>query len=252
MIIPQLPYDIIIPQLPYDIVGMIISFLPISTQYKCVIPTLRNRYNRPFVKYSLEYQPFGNRGVFEMISSYITNLDNSSIINIKLDKFSNFYVRLSNMQIGFLMNNDNDHEFPKSIDVLVVAKNVTEILENSFDSFYKLKNIYFESGSKLKKIKYNAFKYSTISYLDFSNASKLECIDERAFEYCRDLKSIEFSKNQVLKSIGWQAYRCCDNLKEVKFHSICDMKGTFYGNLRDDCYFSKSHSFPEITNIVVV
>lgn len=70
----------------------------------------------------------------------------------------------------------------------------------------------FEFNDELTEIPASAFSSSDLTYVVLP--PRLEKIGDEAFEYCRNLESVEFSES--VESIGQEAFKGCENLKEVK------------------------------------
>lgn len=104
---------------------------------------------------------------------------------------------------------------------VTIPNTVIEIGEAAFAGEKATPNnvtaIKFESGSQLKSIGKNAFRYCT-AIVDFKIPNTVETIGASAFSYCVNLKEITIPENVI--TIGGSAFESCEVLTTINFNAI--------------------------------
>lgn len=131
----------------------------------------------------------------------------------------------------------------KNIQSIEVSESVESIDDNAF-YYSSLQTITFSENSNLKSIGRDAFSYTNLTNVEFPN--NLETIGERAFSSSK-LQKVVFKENSKLNSIYKYAFENCKDLEEVELPKsikiIQDCAFNYCSNLKtvnfaNDCMLS--------------
>lgn len=166
----------------------------------------------------------------------------SEIINyikedIVLSHPTNIY-QLINNGVAWTVTDCYEEKYNSSKQFELVIPNkssdraIDQIGESAFEEVQEIVNIQFSND--IKKIGKNAFRNAEICGITFENGSKLQTIDESAFNNCDMLgqvKGIEFPSN--LEVIQNNAFYSCDSLFQIIFANDSKLttigKNAFFG-----------------------
>ena len=116
------------------------------------------------------------------------------------------------------MSDNNTNKAPweaykQQIKHVVIGKDITSI--GKFNFFYcsKLESVTFEEGTKLEKIGWGAFGYSSLQ--EIAVPDSVTRIDGYAFYYCSKLTKVEISENSKLASMGEYVFKADTKLTSL-------------------------------------
>lgn len=128
-----------------------------------------------------------------------------------------------------------------NVENIKLAASIEKINNDAFYNCSALKNIEFETGSKLKEIGQGAF-YDCSSLISFDLPSTLTKIDSQVFYACSSLQSVTIPAS--VESIGEYAFYACSVLNELVFEEESKLetigKYAFY-----NCYNLTSIDFAD-------
>ena len=138
---------------------------------------------------------------------------------------------------GLKMNDAG--QFVYQGEKIVIPANITEIASDAFNSYDEagkngqINYVFVAQGSKLQNIGARAFKSQAIKYFDFTNATKLQSIDQNAFQYSYILSSSLYKQATItlpssLTRIGSHAFNQCRG-EGVVFTLIVPSSVTYMG-----------------------
>ena len=105
-------------------------------------------------------------------------------------------------------NNTNQtpwEAYKQQIKQVVIGKDITAIGRFNFFWCNKLQSVTFEEGTKLERIGWGAFGYSSLPAVTIPDS--VTQIDGYAFYYCSKLSSVEISENSKLAVLGGYVFR---------------------------------------------
>lgn len=134
------------------------------------------------------------------------------------------------------------------IETFFVPASVSTMGQAVFDECYSLKNVYFESGSRLTSLSAEMFCGTiNLEEITFGNGSNLQYISARAFDNIRELRHIDFSNCDKLEKIGKYAFSQCYNLEKVL---LPDNLSTIGRGAFDDCKILTKLNFPKSVKVI--
>ena len=101
----------------------------------------------------------------------------------------------------------------KFIKQLFIGKDITAIGKFNFFRCNRLETVTFEEGSKLERIGWGAFGYSSLPAITIPDS--VTRLDGYAFYYCSKLSSVEIRENSKLTSMGEYVFRADMELRSL-------------------------------------
>lgn len=110
---------------------------------------------------------------------------------------------------GPMSDNNTNHApweaYKYQIKQVVIGKDITYIGKFNFFRCNRLETVTFEEGSKLERIGWGAFGYSSLPAITIPDS--VTRIDGYAFYYCSKLTDVAISENSKLESLGEYAFK---------------------------------------------
>ena len=118
---------------------------------------------------------------------------------------------------GAMWDNEPNHtpweSYKQKIKQVVVDKDITYIGRFNFYWCSKLESVSFQEGSKLERIGWGTFGYSSLPQITIPDS--VTQIDSYAFYFCSNLSSVEISENSCLTSMGEYVFKGDTSLKSL-------------------------------------
>ena len=116
------------------------------------------------------------------------------------------------------MSDNNPKQAPweayrRQIKQIVIGKDITSIGKFNFFGCDKLESVCFEEGTKLERIGWGAFGYSSLPAIAIPNS--VTTIDGYAFYYCAKLADVSIGVESALTSIGEYAFKADTKLTSL-------------------------------------
>ena len=96
---------------------------------------------------------------------------------------------------------------------VVIGKDITYIGKFNFFQCRSLESVTFQEGSKLERIGWGAFGYSSLPAITIPDS--VTRLESYAFYFCTNLSSVEISENSGLTSMGESVFRADTKLKNL-------------------------------------
>ena len=110
---------------------------------------------------------------------------------------------------GPMSDNNTNHApweaYKYQIKQVVIGKDITYIGKFNFFRCSRLETVTFEEGTKLERIGWGAFGYSSLPAITIPDS--VNRIDGYAFYYCSKLTGVAISENSKLESLGEYAFK---------------------------------------------
>ena len=110
---------------------------------------------------------------------------------------------------GPMSDNNTNHApweaYKYQIRQVVIGKDITYIGKFNFFRCSRLETVTFEEGTKLERIGWGAFGYSSLPAITIPDS--VTRIDGYAFYYCSELTDVAISENSKLESLGEYAFK---------------------------------------------
>ena len=110
---------------------------------------------------------------------------------------------------GAMFDNDPNHapweEYKQQIKQVVIGKDITTIGRFNFFWCNKLESVSFEEGTKLERIGWGAFGYSSLPEITIPDS--VTQIDDYAFYFCSKLTDVTISESSKLTVLGGYAFK---------------------------------------------
>ena len=110
---------------------------------------------------------------------------------------------------GPMSDNNTNHApweaYKYQIKQVVIGKDITYIGKFNFFRCSRLETVTFEEGTKLERIGWGAFGYSSLPAITIPDS--VNRIDGYAFYYCSKLTDVAISENSKLESLGEYAFK---------------------------------------------
>ena len=110
---------------------------------------------------------------------------------------------------GPMSDNNTNHApweaYKYQIKQVVIGKDITYIGKFNFFRCNRLETVTFEEGTKLERIGWGAFGYSSLPAITIPDS--VNRIDGYAFYYCSKLTDVAISENSKLESLGEYAFK---------------------------------------------
>ena len=130
-------------------------------------------------------------------------LDSEGVLNITGD--------------GPMSDNNTNHApweaYKYQIKQIVIGKDITYIGKFNFFRCSRLETVTFEEGSKLERIGWGAFGYSSLPAITIPDS--VTQIDGYAFYYCSKLSNVEISENSKLTRMGEYVFKADTSLTSL-------------------------------------
>ncbi len=108
-----------------------------------------------------------------------------------------------------MSDNNTNHApweaYKYQIKQVVIGKDITYIGKFNFFRCSRLETVTFEEGTKLERIGWGAFGYSSLPAITIPDS--VNRIDGYAFYYCSKLTDVAISENSKLESLGEYAFK---------------------------------------------
>ena len=118
---------------------------------------------------------------------------------------------------GAMWDNEPNHtpweSYKQKIKQVVVGKDITYIGRFNFYWCSKLESVSFQEGSKLERIGWGTFGYSSLPQITIPDS--VTRLDGYAFYFCSNLSSVEISENSCLTSMGEYVFKGDTSLKSL-------------------------------------
>ena len=118
---------------------------------------------------------------------------------------------------GAMWDNEPNHtpweSYKQKIKQVVVDKDITYIGRFNFYWCSKLESVSFQEGSKLERIGWGTFGYSSLPQITIPDS--VTRLDGYAFYFCSNLSSVEISENSCLTSMGEYVFKGDTSLKSL-------------------------------------
>ena len=101
----------------------------------------------------------------------------------------------------------------QQIRQVVIGKDITDIGKFNFFQCRNLESVTFQEGSKLERIGWGAFGYSSLPAITIPDS--VTRLESYAFYFCTNLSSVEISENSGLTSMGESVFRADTKLKNL-------------------------------------
>ena len=96
---------------------------------------------------------------------------------------------------------------------VVIGKDITYLGKFNFFQCRSLESVTFQEGSKLERIGWGAFGYSSLPAITIPDS--VTRLESYAFYFCTNLSSVEISENSGLTSMGESVFRADTKLKNL-------------------------------------
>ena len=103
--------------------------------------------------------------------------------------------------------------YKQQIRQIVIGKDITYIGKFNFFQCRNLESVTFQEGSKLERIGWGAFGYSSLPAITIPDS--VTRLESYAFYFCTNLSSVEISENSGLTSMGESVFRADTKLKNL-------------------------------------
>ena len=118
---------------------------------------------------------------------------------------------------GPMSDNNTNHApweaYKYQIKQVVIGKDITYIGKFNFFRCSRLETVTFEEGSKLERIGWGAFGYSSLPAITIPDS--VTQIDGYAFYYCSKLSNVEISENSKLTRMGEYVFKADTSLTSL-------------------------------------
>lgn len=118
---------------------------------------------------------------------------------------------------GPMSDNNTNHApweaYKYQIKQVVIGKDITYIGKFNFFRCSRLETVTFEEGSKLERIGWGAFGYSSLPAITIPDS--VNRIDGYAFYYCSKLSNVEISENSKLTRMGEYVFKADTSLTSL-------------------------------------
>ena len=118
---------------------------------------------------------------------------------------------------GPMSDNNTNHApweaYKYQIKQIVIGKDITYIGKFNFFRCSRLETVTFEEGSKLERIGWGAFGYSSLPAITIPDS--VTQIDGYAFYYCSKLSNVEISENSKLTRMGEYVFKADTSLTSL-------------------------------------
>ena len=118
---------------------------------------------------------------------------------------------------GAMWDNETNHSpweaYKYQIRQVVIGKDITYIGKFNFFQCRNLESVTFQEGSKLERIGWGAFGYSSLPAITIPDS--VTRLESYAFYFCTNLSSVEISENSGLTSMGESVFRADTKLKNL-------------------------------------
>ena len=118
---------------------------------------------------------------------------------------------------GAMWDNEPNHtpweSYKQKIKQVVVDKDITYIGRFNFYWCSKLESVSFQEGSKLERIGWGTFGYSSLPQITIPDS--VTRLDGYAFYFCSNLSSVEISENSKLTQMGEYVFKGDTSLKSL-------------------------------------
>ena len=113
----------------------------------------------------------------------------------------------------------------QQIRQVVIGKDITYIGKFNFYWCSKLESVSFQEGSKLERIGWGTFGYSSLPQITIPDS--VTQIDSYAFYFCSKLSSVEISENSKLTQMGGYVFKADTNLKSLYIPDSVTLIGVY-------------------------